>query len=391
LYLLSVDGRTPESFKNHDELENYLTRDRTEDVHQIIFSENTSKQTLRLLDIHLDISQGSWAKVKSRNDFSGFHTPDKTGAWSLLGLKTMWKKPRTDTTAFKTGWRSWIAMRNKKDNTVPDQIEGWQRVEIGVLFSKLQDSWRFLVLIEPGVDELKFCGQSLGCRKEYCEMKPRDSIYTFLRKVDDDNFYDYIAQDIFWSWRQFISDTMSQIHRMREICNRRFLDGSFTLADCWKLYDYSLTLYHLDSVIHLDITKDLDKTNDSVVKDKRIHGIQIEPFRSEQESVHADARRADALINCTIDMMYKSTTVQKAITAEMSNTNLQYLSLTAAFFLPLTAVLSAFAITHDAVMSWKVILAFAVPIASGFLLMIYWILFKPFGVRKDNDGGVFFV
>lgn len=90
---------------------------------------------------------------------------------------------------------------------------------------------------------------------------------------------------------------------MREICNRRFLDGSFTLADCWKLYDYSLTLYHLDSVIHLDITKDLDKTNDSVVKDKRIHGIQIEPFRSEQESVHADARRADALINCTIDMV----------------------------------------------------------------------------------------
>jgi hypothetical protein len=190
------------------------------------FSENTSKQTLKLLDLHLNISQGGWATVKSRNDFSGFHTPDKTGACtssmlyskrligSLLGIKTMWKKPRTDSTAFKTDWRSWIPKRNKKDNTVPYQIEGWQRVEIGVLFSKLQGSWRFLVLIEPGADELKFCGQSLGCRKEYCEMKPRDSIYTFLRKVDDDNFHDNIAQDIFWSWRQFISDTMSQIHRV---------------------------------------------------------------------------------------------------------------------------------------------------------------------------------
>jgi hypothetical protein len=92
---------------------------------------------------------------------------------------------------------------------------------------------------------------------------------------------------------------------MREICNRRFLDGSFTLADCWKLYDYSLTLYHLDSVIKLGIAKDLDKTNDSVVKDKHIQvfGIQLEPFRFQQESVRADSVRADALINCTIDMV----------------------------------------------------------------------------------------
>lgn len=152
---------------------------------------------------------------------------------------TVWKKPRTLPTDGNTDWRSRIAKlwtkaakQLKRDNTLPYQSDGWKRVRIGVLFSKFQDSWNFLVLIEPGADELKFCGRALGRhlrdnqrpvyqrslsesgRDEYSEKKPRNSIYLFLINVDTVGFLDDVVQDIFWSWEQFISETMSQIHRV---------------------------------------------------------------------------------------------------------------------------------------------------------------------------------
>jgi hypothetical protein len=80
--------------------------------------------------------------------------------------------------------------------------------------------------VEPGPDDLRFCGRSLMVRRpgargkalfdenKYKERPLQDAIISFLQNLNRKEFLDDIVEDIFWSWEGFISDVRAQIVRV---------------------------------------------------------------------------------------------------------------------------------------------------------------------------------
>lgn len=91
---------------------------------------------------------------------------------------------------------------------------------------------------------------------------------------------------------------------MREICNARFLDGSFSLADCWKLYDYKLTLNEIDDLRHVQSHLDNVRYTDFADNEDDF-GLNLKALNAGEKLIF-EASRVSELINSTIDMVWTS-------------------------------------------------------------------------------------
>lgn len=162
----------------------------------------------------------------------------------FLELMTMWKKPKKKRTSrppvddtpenskqsiwqgLKTKWLRQFSRVSHRFDKDQQTISTWHRRRIGVLYSK-QKIWVYIVLIQPGDNDWKFCYRIIKDAHEttpnaHCtgglrfyngaEASLDDAINYFTIKLKEvgPGFLENILQDVFWGWEEFLHHVRSQ-------------------------------------------------------------------------------------------------------------------------------------------------------------------------------------
>jgi hypothetical protein len=123
-------------------------------------------------------------------------------------------------------WLRKLVRVSQRHDKLQKTSSTWHRRRIGVLYSK-QKFWVYIVLIQPGDDDWRFCYRIIKDAEEttpnaHCtnglrfyngaEASLEDAINYFTIKLKDlgSGFLENILQDVFWGWEEYLHHVKSQ-------------------------------------------------------------------------------------------------------------------------------------------------------------------------------------